>query len=405
MHNTDRSPLALRRHALGRRFMSCAAALAVTAGAAACSSGAADDEPPAAPAAGTLLTHTPLHTAAALPSASGAELITYASQDGDGDPIVVSGTVSLPSTPPPDGGYPVLSWAHGTSGYADICAPSQDTADGPDHDYFAGITETLDRWVQRGYAVVQTDYEGLGTPGGHTYMNGTSAAHTVTDIVRAARRLDGRIGSDWVVMGHSQGGQAALFTAQDAPARAPELHLEAAVSIAPGGTTLRDTVGYIRAGGPGAEAAEAFLPIILLGAEAADPSIDAGALLTDTARPMLTATRTGCLAQIRETKTVPPGQVFRPDADLAPLTDYLARQEPGAVTPAVPTMIAQGTGDTVVQPAATDTLAAQLCAKGPIDYRTYEGQDHRGAVPASDADALAFIDAARAGEPTPSTCG
>src|SRR5699024_4848106 len=172
-------------------------------------------------------------------------------------------------------GYPVLSWAHGTSGYADICAPSGDTADGPDHDYFAGIVPVLDTWVQRGYAVVQTDYESLGTPGGHPYMNGTSAANTVVDIVRAARGLHDDIGTDWVVMGHSQGGQAELFTSQIGAERAPGLDLQAAVASAPSGTALGDTVVYVESALPGAEAGEAFLPIILLGAQAADPGIDA----------------------------------------------------------------------------------------------------------------------------------
>ena len=81
----------------------------------------------------------------------------------------------------------------------------------------------LDSWVARGYAVVQTDYQGLGTPGGHPYVDGVSEANTVTDIVRAARDLDPSIGAEWVAIGHSQGGQAVLFTAQDAEGRDPDL--------------------------------------------------------------------------------------------------------------------------------------------------------------------------------------
>ena len=84
------------------------------------------------------------------------------------------------------------------------------TADGPDHDYFAVIDPTLNAWVARGYAVVQTDYEGLGTPGGHPYLNGVSESNTVVDIVRAGRELNGHIGRNWIAMGHSQGAQAAL---------------------------------------------------------------------------------------------------------------------------------------------------------------------------------------------------
>lgn len=88
---------------------------------------------------GQLLTARPLTTAAALPSAD-TQLITYVSDDSHGEPIVVSGTVSVPRSTPPDGGWPVISWAHGTTGYADTCAPSADTVDGLVHDYVGLVT-------------------------------------------------------------------------------------------------------------------------------------------------------------------------------------------------------------------------------------------------------------------------
>ena len=79
----------------------------------------------------------------------------------------------------------------------------------------------LNLWVKRGWAVVKTDYEGLGTPGPHPYLAGASAARGTIDIVTAARHLHPGIGRRWAVMGHYQGGHAALFTASLAPARAP----------------------------------------------------------------------------------------------------------------------------------------------------------------------------------------
>lgn len=355
--------------------------------------------------AGELLTARPLTGAPALPSAASTELITYVSDDAHGQPIVVSGSVSVPRGKAPARGWPVISWAHGTSGYADICAPSNDTPDGPDHDYFAVIDPTLDAWVARGYAVVQTDYEGLGTPGGHPYLNGISESNTVVDIVRAGRQLDRRIGRDWIAMGHSQGAQAALFAAQFGNERAPELHLRGAVPIAPGGSGIAQLVPYIASGQPGAEAAEAFLPIILLGAQAADPAIDPAALLSDAALPSLTAARTGCLAQLRAVTPVPGPAVFRAGADVGPLNAYLAQQDPNTTDPKVATFIAQGTADTLVSKPATDALVANLCSKGArIDYKVYPGQDHRGSVGASLADAEQFVDTVIAGGKPQTTC-
>ncbi|MDV6280728.1 alpha/beta hydrolase family protein [Rhodococcus jostii] len=346
---------------------------------------------PAALRPGQLLSSRAVADGPALPSAGRNEVITYASQDGNGDPVVVSGTVSIPRTPAPEGGYPVISWAHGTTGVADACAPSADFAGGPAHGYLSGVNASLDDWVAKGYAVVSTDYQGLGTPGIHPYVNGDTETNAVVDIVRAARAMDPAVGSTWFVIGHSQGGQAALFTAAQGGERAPELHLGGAVAIAPG-NGLDQTPQYFRSGVPGIEAAEAFLPLILLGAQAADPAIDPSTLLTERAQPLLTVARTGCIDDIRKVPPVPAGQVFRPDADLGPLTEYLARQEPSRVHVQVPTLVAQSSGDLVVSKPSTDLMVKTLQENGnELTYRPYEGADHRGTIGASQKDAQEFV--------------
>ncbi|MGE2736119.1 alpha/beta hydrolase family protein [Mycolicibacterium vaccae] len=350
---------------------------------------------------GQLLTAHPLTTAAALPGAD-TRLITYVSEDSHGQPIVVSGTVSVPRGTPPDGGWPVISWAHGTTGYADTCAPSADTTDGLVHDYISVVNPVLDGWIGRGYAVVQTDYQGLGTPGGHPYIDGVSEAHTVTDIVAAARELDSSINGDYVAMGHSQGGQAVLFTAAD-PDRGG-LNLLGAVALAPGGVDLRLAVDLIRSGNPEVTAAQRFVPLLVLGAAVVEPTIDPDSIFTAKARPLLTAARTACVAQINEVPTVPSGQVFAADADLGALGDFLDRQDPTRVDPQVPVLIAQGTNDVLVSRTGTDKLAKAFCDKEvAVDYQVYQGEDHRGVIAASVDDVQAFLDAAPNGD-TVNTC-
>lgn len=375
---------------LVRRLTAAVATAAVVAGC------AAPAEPELQP--GQLLTARPLATAAALPSGE-TQLVTYVSDNSDGKPIVVSGTVSVPKTPPPEGGWPVISWAHGTTGYADTCAPSADSTDGPAHDYLGPVTAMLDTWVAHGYAVVQTDYQGLGTPGGHPYIDGTSEANTVTDIVRAARDLNPDIGASWVAIGHSQGGQAALFTAQDAGQRAPELTLKGAVAIAPGGVGLSQAVNFVRSGRPEAAAAQAFLPLLVLGAAVVNPDITPDEIFTPQAGRLLTTGRTACLAQIRALPPVPSAQVFAPNADVGPLNAYLDGQDPSRLTPRVPVMIAQGTDDAAVPQAGVDALTKALCGRhAAIDYRVYAAQDHRGVIGASLADAQEFVNTVMAGQ-------
>ena len=122
-----------------------------------------------------------------------------------------------------------MSWAHGTSGIADSCAPSRD----PKGPYTFYAAPQFGAWLKAGYAIANTDYEGLGTPGVHPYLVGRSAGRGVVDIVRASRQLDGRLGKRYVIAGHSQGGQAALFAAAIGPKWAPELRLRGVAAYAP----------------------------------------------------------------------------------------------------------------------------------------------------------------------------
>ncbi|MEV0698747.1 alpha/beta hydrolase [Saccharopolyspora sp. NPDC050389] len=360
-----------------------------------CSAGTGDTSAPT-PAAerGTLSSSAPLDHRR-LPSAQSEWLISYASADAHGKPITVSGTVSVPKSPPPQAGWPVISWAHGTTGTADACAPSADRPGGPAHSYVGLVDQTLDRWVAAGYVVVQTDYEGLGTPGEHPYLNGRSAANTVVDIVRAARQVVPGVGSDWFAMGHSQGGHAALFTAAEEQ-QAAGLSLRGAVSIAPGGFKTSQTTAYFQqqTGEQGVRAALPFLPTMLIGAAAVDPGIVPDQLLGDEVRPVLDAARTTCQDGIRQAaSTVQADRVFKEDADLGRLTAYLKSQEPENLALRVPTLVLQGTADVLVSKPGTDQLVKALCGRSSaIGYEVYDGADHRQVLAASQPAAQRFAE-------------
>lgn len=359
-------------------------------------------------AAGTLLTHHALHADASLPSARKNWGITYMSEDGDGDPIVVSGSISLPSGKAPKGGWPVLSWGHGTTGYADVCAPSAQGTEGLAPPAYLDVMNTfVDHWVAKGYAVARTDYEGLGTPGGHTYMNAVSASNTLTDIVRAARQIDKKVGRTWVTAGHSQGGQAVLAAAQMAPKRAPELDLVGAVSIAPGGVGLAQTPAWARNAPPGSEAIQPYIPLIVLGAAAADSSIDPSAILSEDASALVDFTRSGCPGQLPAPAPIPMEKLFVPDADLSGLEAYLDAQDPLKFKPRVPVLLQAGAADTQVALAGVQGLRRAYCAKGTsVTFRDYKGLDHRPMLvddgPLRDADA--WIDGVVKGDEPDNSC-
>jgi acetyl esterase/lipase len=338
--------------------------------------------------------------AAALPGAAENLLVLYHSRTLAGQDTAVSGTVSIPRGQSPPGGWPVLSWAHGTTGVADICAPSRDAPGHPAHICTQLADAMLDQWVERGYVVLKTDYEGLGTPGRHPYLVGASAARGIVDIVFAARQLDPGIGRRWAVMGHSQGGHAALFTASMAHALAPDLDLIGAVAIAPAGSA-HDMIGDLRASAPGL----GFLTLALIGAAAADRAVRLDRLLTPAARCLLARAETGGIDDLlsRGAWAPPaPAGLFRPGADLRPLLKVLTDNDPAALRLRAPALIVQGSDDLIVARRRTDHIARSLRAGGAtVDYCCYPGKGHFDLIAAAHGENARWIDARLAGMPAP----
>lgn len=364
--------------------------------------------------AGLLLSSRPVTGAPALPSAARNYSILYLSTSANSRSRVVSGTVAIPKGVPPAGGWPVVSWAHGTTGVADVCAPSRDTNSGPAHDYLAVMDQTLDKWVTNGFVVVQTDYEGLGTPGPHPYIIGDSQAHGVIDIVRAARQLDHRIGRDWVTIGHSQGGQAALFVDEIARNRAPGLNFLGAVAIAPA-SFLSTYVEGIRDNDPAFAPAVGFLPLLIQGAAAVDPRVRPDQLLSPLGRKLYQRARTtDCIGQLREfaAASIPADQiasVFESGAaterGITALVKVLQANEPGPLKLKVPVLMVQGDADGIVTKPHTDAVVQELCANGaPLQYDVVPGADHRSSVTGSFNTVKEWVADRQAGIVPPSGC-
>lgn len=155
-------------------------------------------------------------------------VMTYRMKGVNDTEVQATTLVFTPKTAVPVGGWPIVVWAHGTTGVADVCAPSGSPLD-------PIIQSMIIKFLDLGYVVVAPNYEGLGEPGGkeaHPFLNVKSEAYSITDAVVATRSWLGKQVSDkWVTVGHSQGGQAALGAAQYA-ARA-NLKYKGTVAIAP----------------------------------------------------------------------------------------------------------------------------------------------------------------------------
>lgn len=157
--------------------------------------------------------------------------VAYWSMDSNGQPNVVTGSVIMPTAR--WGGSdsrPMLSYAVGTHGLGQSCAPSLQLAAGTDYEK-ANIAAA----INRGYAVLVTDNAGYTNGDTPTYLAGQSQAHAVLDIVTAATQIpEAAISDDRVaIWGYSQGGQTGAWIAEIKQDYAPEMNI---VGIAAGGT-------------------------------------------------------------------------------------------------------------------------------------------------------------------------
>ncbi len=190
--------------------------------------------------------------------------IMYRSTGARGNPNVVTGTYFEPHNDWPGvGPRPLIVYGPGTQGQGDQCAPSRQFNQGihwrPYLDLAFNYEELfVSTMVARGFAIVMTDYEGLGTPGLHTYVNSVAEANAMLDAARAAKRLaDTSLNPDGPVAfwGYSQGGGAAAAAAEHASSYAPELNVVGTYAGAPpadlkemfpyaDGSALVGAVGY-----------------------------------------------------------------------------------------------------------------------------------------------------------------
>lgn len=320
-------------------------------------------------------------------------LVMYTQVGVHGKPVAVSGLVSVPRGHAPRGGWPVVSFAHGTTGIADVCAPTRATgraSGGYDSD--VADAPLFDSWIKDGYAVVRTDYEGLGGPGAHPYLIGRSEGYGVLDMVRAARHLDPAIGKRVVLSGHSQGGHAALWAASLAPAYTPELHVLGTVAFAPQSHTP-DEVGLLKT--LSITSLSGVASLILRGVDVADPSLHVSRLLTPRAAKLYPQTLTRCLSGLDAKSSfggVPLNRLIKPSANLGPVSAFLTRNDPDSLHIKGRVLLEQGLDDTTVFPPFDLGLSVDLAQHGAtVTYHTYPGATHGSVIVAAAADATAFL--------------
>jgi hypothetical protein len=328
--------------------------------------------------------------------------ILYRSVSFTGHPIVVSATVLVPFGRPPEGGWPVIAWAHGTTGIVPKCGPSKL----PDPLVrIAGIN----RAITGRYVIVATDYPGLGVGPAHPYLVGESEGRAILDSIRAVQSMpEAHAGTRTALFGFSQGGHAVLWANQIAPAYAPELDLVGVAALAPP-TYLGElfTDDYDELSGR-------ILTGLVLESWS-DPDVydlSLGSMIRPAEYAPFHKIGDNCIdlvldeiSDLAENRRIPKAFLKADPPTTPPWSGYMAGNIPSPARSAVPFYIAQGTADTTVDPPVTYKFVHRMCEAGTVvRLERFPGKTHTKLPKAAQGSAMEWIGDRFAGRPAPDTC-
>lgn len=355
---------------------------------------------PPPPVPGTVVSAAPLDRRLWIPETTArAFVLKYVTTDPFGRRAHSTGTMFIPHGKAPADGWPVISWAHGTSGLGDSCAPSKVGPTLPERD-----RAYLGTWMKQGYAVVASDYVGLGTPGLMPYLDGETTAHSIVDMVKAGRSYAGRhlpvhqrLARKWVTIGQSQGGGAAIAAARHATrfggrsldyrgavGTGTPAYIELLLTpLAPGFPPFALSSGLTE-----------YVSYIFASLRYVHPELGIDGILTATGRKYLKLAETLCSAEFsKRLEGVELGDYFTKPVLTLPgflstLRSYMGMPEDGFDKPF---FMGHGQSDTDVPYITTAAYAAVLKHNDePVTFRTYP-TDHSGTMAASLRDTVPFV--------------
>lgn len=318
--------------------------------------------------------------------------ILYRSTDHRGNPTIVSGLLVAPAGPAPEGGWPAVAIAHGTAGLPRGAAPSIGVDANSDETTYI-YASNMKPFLDAGYAVAFADYEGLGAPGGDSYLVGLTEAANVLDSARAIHRFSGIPVSDrLLVWGHSQGGHAAAFAVQEAKRYAPELTVSGVVLVAPA-AELRLIIDHVLE-----IESRSYMSILVMISVAswvnAYPELEEddalktpGALLLNPSAKRLRM-KYGALC----CRPFTPHQLFHADV-VEKWAPWFDKNTPGLEARlGVPILIEQGDADEVIPPASNHAFVERLRANGEdVTFNTYPEATHLTVLESGTPDAIAWM--------------
>jgi pimeloyl-ACP methyl ester carboxylesterase len=315
--------------------------------------------------------------------------ILYHSRSATGKDVAVSGVVLVPDRPVPAGGWSVIAWAHEFIGSARQCAPSlvKNLDEGP----------LLSMYADLGYAVVASDYAGLGTSFPHAALDVRSNATDVVYSIPAARAALPQLGPKWVVAGYLQGSSVAIGVAEAEGELGDPNYLGA---IAISGVAQPQEVFQHLAQGP----ADLMLVFLAQGIRTTFPKFRVEEMLTDKAMPLYQQISLSCEARLGSEHTGK--EMLKPGWEKNPyIEQFFTRNTLGQRPIGSPMLVITGESDRNVPLTLTTATVARLCEeKDRVLFIKNSGSDGSAVLRNSMSEQISWIRARFAGHPAPSNC-
>jgi pimeloyl-ACP methyl ester carboxylesterase len=315
--------------------------------------------------------------------------ILYHSLSAQGKDVAVSGVVLVPDGTPPAGGWPVVAWAHDFTGSARQCAPSllKNLNEGP----------LLSMYASLGYAVVASDYAGLGTNFPHAAYDTRSNAMDLIFSIPAARAALPQLGKKWVVAGYSQGASVAVGVAEAVGEMGDPNYL-GAVGIA--GIAEPGEMFERFARGPG----HATLAFLAQGVKAVYPAFRIEEMLAEKAIPLYQYINFAC--EVGSGPRVAANEMLEPGwENNLNIKKFWERNRLGGRPAHSPLLVISGEADTTVPAALTASAVSQMCQqKDRVLFVKYPGLNESAVLGNSVSEQISWIKARFSGLPAPSNC-
>ncbi|MER7171266.1 lipase family protein [Streptomyces mesophilus] len=327
--------------------------------------------------------------------------ISYRSTSATGAANTVTGTVIVPKDGR-SGPRPLITYAVGTVGLGDSCAPSAGFPKGTTME-----ASLIQQYLWRGWAVVVTDYEGLGTPGEHTYTAGRSAGHAMLDAARAAQRIPAAASSGITaqspigIVGYSQGGQASSWAAELKDSYAPELNVK---GTATGGVPAHlEKLVPVHDGGYGS----GLLFMAAAGQDAAYPELKLDSYLNTAGKALVGFFRTNCVvidSTVGSFKRISDLTTSNPLAT-PEWQQRLNESDLGTHKPDHPVYLYHALADELIPYSLGTGLRKDWCARGAaVDWRTIVVGEHVSGVITEVTRVQNWLADRFAGKPTSGNC-